>query len=150
MDAQNFVEWDDRYMTGVQLFDDQHKNLIRLTDELFKSCQEGDTQASETFKKTAHSAVEYVKRHFTAEEKMFENIKYPLAAEHKKQHEAFVKRVLLDVKNFEAGNNFVPLAFARFLREWILTHIAVHDKQYADFIQSLKRKGLLNPDHISG
>jgi hemerythrin len=30
------------------------------------------------------------------------------------------------------------------LREWILTHVAGHDKQYADFIQNLKRRGLLN------
>ncbi|MDR3173240.1 MAG: bacteriohemerythrin [Treponema sp.] len=142
--GDHFVEWDDRYMTGVQLLDDQHKELIRFTDELFNNCSAGDVQANESFKKTAHAAVEYVKKHFSAEEKMFENIKYPLAAEHKKQHEAFVKRVLEDVRKFEEGGNFVPLAFARFLREWILTHIAVHDKQYADFIQNLKRKGLLN------
>jgi hemerythrin len=145
MGDQHFIEWDDRYMTGVQLFDDQHKELIRFTDELFQSCQQGDSQASETFKKTAHSAVEYVKKHFSAEEKMFENIKYPLAAEHKKQHEAFIKRVLDDVKKFEDGKNLVPLTFARFLREWILTHIAGHDKQYAEFIKNLKRKGLLGP-----
>ncbi|MDR0642382.1 MAG: bacteriohemerythrin [Treponema sp.] len=143
--GDRFVEWDDRYTTGIQLLDDQHKELIRFTDELFSNCNAGDAEANEAFKKTAHAAVEYVKKHFSAEEKMFENIKYPLAAEHKKQHEAFVKRVLDDVRKFEEGKNFVPLAFARFLREWILTHIAVHDKQYADFIQNLKRKGLLSP-----
>jgi hemerythrin len=142
--SDRFVEWDDRYTTGIQLLDDQHKELIRFTGELFNNCNAGDAEANEAFKKTAHAAVEYVKKHFSAEEKMFENIKYPLAAEHKKQHEAFVKRVLDDVRKFEEGRNFVPLAFARFLREWILTHIAVHDKQYADFIKNLKRKGLLN------
>ncbi|MDR2746494.1 MAG: bacteriohemerythrin [Treponema sp.] len=142
--SDHFVEWDDRYTTGIQLLDDQHKELIRFTDELFNNCNTGDAQAQESFKKTAHAAVEYVKKHFSAEEKMFENINYPLAAEHKKQHEAFVKRVLEDVRKFEEGGNFVPLAFARFLREWILTHIAVHDKQYAEFIKNLKRRGLLN------
>jgi hemerythrin len=144
MNDQHFVGWDDQYLTGIQLFDDQHKELIHFADELFKSCMEGNAQANETFKKTVHSAVEYVKKHFTAEEKMFENIRYPLAAEHKKQHERFIKRVLDDVKKFEDGQEMVPLAFARFLREWILTHIAGHDKKYADFIQTLKRKGLLN------
>ncbi|MDR0668781.1 MAG: bacteriohemerythrin [Treponema sp.] len=143
MDDRPLVQWDDRYLTGIQLFDDQHRELIRFTDDLFKACQAGDTQASETFKKTAHAAVEYVKYHFTAEEKMFDNIKYPLAAEHKKQHEVFIKRVLDNVQKFESGGKFVPLAFAQFLREWIFTHIAGHDRQYADFIHSLKRKGLL-------
>lgn len=144
MDEERFVEWDEKYITGVQLFDDQHKELIHFTDELFQSCKQGDTQANAAFKKTAHAAVEYVKKHFSAEEKMFENIKYPLAAEHKRQHEAFIKRVLDDVKMFEDGKDMVPLAFARFLREWILTHIACHDKQYAEFILNLKRRGLLN------
>lgn len=142
--GDRFIEWDNRYITGIQLLDDQHKDLVNFTEELFNNCNAGDVQANEAFKKTAHAAVEYVKKHFFAEEKMFENIKYPLAAEHKKQHEAFVIRVLEDVRNFEEGKNFVPQAFARFLREWILTHIAVHDKQYADFIQNLKRQGLLN------
>jgi hemerythrin len=142
--GDRFVEWDNQYTTGIQLLDDQHKELIRFTDELFNNCNAGDIRANESFKKTAHAAVEYVKKHFSAEEKIFENIKYPLAAEHKKQHEIFVKRVLEDVLKFEEGKNFVPLAFARFLREWILVHIAVHDRQYADFIQDLKRRGLLN------
>jgi hemerythrin len=143
MGDQHFVVWDERYTTGIQLFDDQHRELIGFTDELFRSCQAGDVQASAAFKKTAHAAVDYVKRHFSAEEKMFENIGYPLAAEHKKQHESFIKRVLEGVQQFEGGKTFVPLAFARFLREWILTHIAVHDKQYAEFIQNLKRQGRL-------
>jgi hemerythrin len=144
MADRRFVVWDDRYITGIQLFDDQHKELIRFTDELFRSCQAGDGSANAVFKKTAHSAVDYVKKHFSAEERMFENIGYPLAAEHKKQHEGFIKRVLEDVHKFEGGASFVPLAFAGFLREWILTHIAVHDKQYADFIQNLKRTGRLS------
>jgi hemerythrin len=139
----SFVAWDEKYSTGIQLIDDQHKELLKLTNELFNSCKEGDQSAGNTFRKILHSTVDYVKYHFSAEEKIFENINYPLAAEHKRQHESFVKRVLEDAKSFEEGRHIVPINFAKFLKEWILTHIAIHDKQYADFIHNLKRKGVL-------
>ncbi|MDR1909863.1 MAG: bacteriohemerythrin [Spirochaetaceae bacterium] len=144
MADQDYVAWDDKYSTGIQLLDDQHKELLRLTNELFANCQSGEESANEAFRKIAHSTVDYVKYHFTAEEKIFEKIKYPFAAEHKKQHESFVKRVLEDVKKFEEGRHLIPHNFARFLKEWILTHIAVHDRQYADYINTLKRKGQFN------
>jgi hemerythrin len=140
----SFVAWDEKYSTGIQLIDDQHKELLKLTNDLFSNCQEGDQSAGKAFRRVVHAAVDYVKYHFSAEEKIFENINYPLAAEHKRQHESFVKRVLEDAKSFEEGKSIVPINFAKFLREWILTHIAVHDKQFADFIQGLKRKGMLN------
>ena len=144
MPDKPFVVWNEKYSTGIQLIDDQHKELLKLTNELFNSCQEGDHSAGNTFRKILHSIVDYVKYHFSAEEKIFENINYPMAAEHKKQHESFVKRILEDAKSFEEGKNIIPITFARFLKDWILTHIAVHDKQYANFIRNLKRQGILN------
>jgi hemerythrin len=145
MPGGSFVTWDEKYSTRIQLIDDQHKELLKLTNELFDSCQEGNQSAGNTFRKILHSTVDYVKYHFSAEEKIFEIINYPLAVEHKKQHESFVKRVLEDAKSFEEGKHIVPISFARFLKDWILTHIAVHDKQYAEFILGLKRRGTLKP-----
>jgi hemerythrin len=144
MPDRYFVTWDEKYSTGIQLIDDQHKELLKLTNELFANCQEGDQSAGKAFRKVLHSTVDYVKYHFSAEEKIFENINYPLAVEHKKQHESFVKRVLEDAKSFEEGKHIVPISFAKFLKDWILTHIAIHDRQYADFIQDMKRRGMLS------
>ena len=134
MPDNNLVEWDDRYSTGIDLIDKQHQELLGLTNDLYRSCQAGEESSNETFRKIAHATVDYVKYHFSAEERLLEEIDYPRAAEHKTQHASFVKRVLADVKNFETGKHLVPHNFARYLRDWILTHIAIHDRQYADFI----------------
>ncbi|MDR1025219.1 MAG: bacteriohemerythrin [Treponema sp.] len=138
-----FVEWDDRYSVGIPLIDEQHKELIRLTNELYQGCLTGDDEAREFFFNAARGATDYVKYHFSAEERMMENIKYPYLAEHRRRHEDFIIKVLEDVKSFQGGRKFVPNNFVRFLRDWILSHIAIEDTRYARYIMELKRQGRL-------
>jgi hemerythrin len=137
------IEWDDRYLIGIPLVDEQHKELIRLTNDLYEGCLQGGEAARANFKIAIQGTVDYVKFHFSAEEQILRNINYPEYAAHKKQHEEFVKQVLEEVKNFEEGKKFVPNVFVRFLRDWILTHIAMADKKYAQYIMALKKKGAL-------
>jgi hemerythrin len=143
MSDNMIVEWDDRYSIGIPLVDEQHKELIRLTNSLYESCLQGDEAARESFKAAIRELVDYVKFHFGAEEQILKNINYPEFAGHKKRHEDFVRQVLGEVKNFEEGKKFVPNVFVRFLKDWILTHIAMEDKKYAEYILALKKKGTL-------
>jgi hemerythrin len=142
-DATDFIEWGERYLTNIPLIDEQHRELIRLTNELYQSCLLGDDAARAYFLKTIKSVVDYVAKHFSAEEKMLENVNYPGLRTHKKQHEEFVKKVLEDVKSFQDGKKFVPNVFVRYLKDWVLSHIAVEDKRYAEYIFNLKKQGLL-------
>ncbi|MDR2495166.1 MAG: bacteriohemerythrin, partial [Spirochaetaceae bacterium] len=111
---------------------------IRLTNELYKSCLEGDEQARASFKEVIQSTVQYIKFHFGAEERIMSNAQFPDFKEHKKQHEGFVKEVIEGAKKFEAGQA-VPYVFVDFLKKWILNHIAVSDKQYSVFILARKK-----------
>jgi hemerythrin len=137
------VEWDDKYSVGIPLIDDQHKELIRLTNELYQGCLGGDEEAQEFFFNAIHGAMDYVKYHFSAEEKILENVRFPKLAEHKKQHEDFVRQMVEDVKSFQGGKKFVPNNFVRFLKDWTLSHIAIADAQYATYIMNLKKQGRL-------
>ena len=143
MEESTYVEWKDEYSVKIPLVDDQHKELIRLTNQLYASCLEGDDQARAYFKEVIRSTVNYIKFHFGAEERIMSNVGYPQFAEHKKQHESFVKRVLEDVKKFEDGKA-VPYVFVNYLRDWILNHIAVHDKAYSAYIMERKQVGTLS------
>jgi hemerythrin len=137
------VEWDEKYSVGIPLIDDQHKELIRLTNELYQGCLGGDEKARTFFIITIRKVLDYVKYHFSAEEKLMKNAKYPLLEEHKKQHESFVLQLVTDVKSYHDGRKFVPNAFVRYLRDWILSHIAMMDTQYAKYILDLKKRGQL-------
>ncbi|MDR2053416.1 MAG: bacteriohemerythrin [Treponema sp.] len=137
------VEWDNRYSVGIALIDDQHKELIRLTNDLYQGCLAGNEEAEDFFFKTVRQVLDYTKFHFSAEEKLMENVRYPNYAEHRKQHEDFVMQMLNDVKSFQEGKKFVPNNFVRYLKDWILSHIAIMDTLYAKYIHELKKQGTL-------
>jgi type I restriction enzyme M protein len=77
-------------------------------------------------------------------QKLLDDSKYPDIVAHKSEHKKFVKKVLENVKQFEEGKDFVPSSFVTFLRDWILEHIAMVDRNYGLYIIQLKEEGKLN------
>jgi hemerythrin len=140
MDHDVLVEWDEKYSIGIPLIDDQHKKLIEMTNTLYRGCLGGPETADAYFKEAIQGTVDYVKYHFAMEEKLLEQVQYPGLAEHKKQHQGFIRKILEDVQNFQQGKKFVPNTFVRFLKDWILSHIALMDTQYAAYILKNRRE----------
>jgi hemerythrin len=139
----DLVEWDNRYALGIPLIDGQHKKLVEMTNRLYQSCLQGDESAKKQFRLIVHEAVDYVRYHFATEEKILILIDYPDFEAHKKQHELFILEILQKAKAFEEGKKLVPTLFVQYLRNWILGHIAVSDKLYADYLKILKKQGKL-------
>jgi hemerythrin len=147
-DNPGVVAWDEKYAVGIELIDNQHKELFSLTNELFRACLSREETLKTVFKETMGRMVEYVRFHFSAEQELMQRIKYPDYLEHKKQHDAMVRDILEAVKGYNEGKKFVPNQFVRTLRDWILSHIAHYDKLYASFIVTQKKNGLLNDRDI--
>jgi hemerythrin len=149
-DNPDIVIWDDKFATGIQLIDSQHKELFSLTNELFHACLGGDETLHDVFKETMGRMVDYVRFHFGVEQEMLQRIKYPDYQEHKKQHDTLVRNILVSVKEYNEGKKLVPNQFVRTLRDWILSHIAHTDKLYVFYIVNQKKKGLLSDKEING
>jgi hemerythrin len=147
---QDMVVWDEKYATGIPLIDSQHKELFSLTNELFRACLGGDEVLKGVFKDTMERMVGYVRFHFGAEQELLQRVKYPDFPEHKKQHESLIRDILESVKEYNEGKKLVPNQFVRTLRNWILSHIAHYDKQYASFIATQYKNGLLSNKEING
>jgi hemerythrin len=143
MESKSFVEWDDNYSIGIPLVDNQHKGLVNITNKLFKGCLRGDEAARLYFLKTIHEAVDYAKYHFNTEEKIMERVNYPNYLAHKGQHQDFVRELVQEVQSFQADKRFVPNMMVRYLRDWVLSHIALSDKQLGSYIAELKKQGRL-------
>jgi len=130
------VVWDDIFSLGFEPIDDQHKKLVLMTNELFTACKEGVMEADRAFLEIAKKTLEYTETHFADEEDYMRGVNYPRFAEHKKLHENFVASVQKTIDGFEAGNT-EPIDMARFLKKWLLNHIAVTDKQYVPYLVKL-------------
>ena len=118
---------------GVKLIDDQHKGLLSFVNDLFNH-DPGDEAAEKVyFQKVARQAIEYVRVHFATEEKFMEVTKFPGYAEHKKEHDEFVLTVAKSIKDYNAGKRMLLKKFASFLRDWILSHVAITDKKYSEY-----------------
>ena len=135
MAKEVFCPWEERYELGVKIIDEQHKELVHLTNELYNACRQGEDFARDAFQEAIKVTVKYVGVHFSTEEKIMERINYRDMVAHKAQHQEFVRKVLGEVKNFEEGKDFVPNAFVRFLRDWILSHVSLTDKAFVDCIK---------------
>jgi hemerythrin len=122
---------------GVKLIDDQHKGLMDIVNDLFNHSTGKEWEERAYFKEVIDKAVQYIKMHFQAEEKLMVNTNFPGYTEHKKAHDDFTLMVLKSVKDFESGKRLVLEKFAYFLKDWTLTHIAVVDKQYADYFKQI-------------
>jgi len=137
------VSWSDKYATGIELIDNQHHQLVDLTNELYRACLSGGDERLAVFKEAMSRMVEYVRFHFTAELKLLDAIKYPDYNNHKKMHNDLVEEILVASKKYDDGKKFVPNTFVRTLRDWVFGHIALYDKVYAAYVAEQKSKGVL-------
>ncbi|MCL2793082.1 MAG: bacteriohemerythrin [Spirochaetaceae bacterium] len=129
---KDITVWDAAYSVGHPTIDDQHKNLVNMINDLFQLNNDG-TATKAAFAIAFRKAGDYAQTHFNDEEKILEKIGYPNLAEHKKEHITFINEVWSQFTLFNEGNaSLVDLA--RFLKKWLLTHIAVSDKKYAPYL----------------
>jgi hemerythrin len=137
--ADELVAWSDDFLVGNGQIDEQHKELVKMTNEFYAGVQMGGVMAKVFFMKTIQGAVHYVKTHFSTEEEIMLKADYPYFTDHKKQHEDFVTEVTQQVQNFEREDNPDPAGFVRYLMDWVLLHIAETDKKYVPYIARLNQ-----------
>jgi hemerythrin len=138
-----FVKWVPEYEVGIKLIDAQHRELVSLTNDLYRACVATDNSIGTVFKECMSKMVEYVRFHFQAENELLKRLGYPDYQAHRKEHETLIQKILEAAKDYDKGNKLVPNHFVRTLKDWVFSHIAVTDQRYAIYVSELKKKGLI-------
>ena len=131
------VSWSSTFSVGVKLIDDQHKGLLNLVNDMYNHVIGDEVAERLYFRQVIQKAVNYVKVHFATEEKIMIATRFPGYNEHKKAHNSFVLTVVQNIRDFEAGKKVTLASFTYFLKDWVLTHIAVMDKQYFVYFKKI-------------
>ncbi len=135
--ARVFILWNEKYNTGIQEIDDQHKKLIKILNSLYESFV--DRTTNEKLKEVVQEMAKYTEYHFGVEEKYFKEFNYSAADEHIAEHQTFVQNVKTFQEDMEQGKVSVTFQLMNFLRSWLIEHINGTDRRY---ISLFKEKGL--------
>lgn len=130
----SLLVWSPSLSVNIKEIDDQHRRMIHYINELHDSAQQGKDPVF--LRGLIDKLVAYKKEHFALEEKYFAQLKYPEAETHIREHEAFSQQLEVFEKQAEAAPGETVLPLAKFLADWILTHIQETDMAYAEFFNA--------------
>lgn len=123
------IVWSDEMSVGVELLDEHHRRLVDLLNTLTISLETGDTD--EVIGGVLDELVRYALYHFTEEERLMEEAKFPGLEGHMRSHEALTARVSTLVDEYQNDPGTVTATELRdFLADWLVHHICNEDALY--------------------
>jgi len=139
--SETFAEWDDdRYSTGIERFDEQHRRLFGLLNDLHTAMDEGHSE--ERVGDILRELERYTEYHFGDEEEFMQDCGYAMDCadcffDHRGMHEEFEETVREFRERHENGE-YVTMDVLVFARDWLDSHIAAadEDQNYSDYYRS--------------
>ena len=134
-----YADYTDRPLTGLDMIDTQHQELIDRINKLVESCDENTSKS--VAMKTLDFLSDFATFHITSEEQMQKELSYPDFEAHKAQHSIF-KQTLRELEQLLEDENGLSGAFTSTVQEqivdWFYQHIESFDKPFAFY--SLKQQ----------
>lgn len=130
-------EWKKFFSVGHERMDAQHQQLFDIVNQLYDGMKQPGGASDELLQTTIESLCDYTRSHFAEEEQLMLTAGYPDYLRHKQAHDLLMGKV----EEFEARmhNGEVRLAaevLPFLVGEWLVSHIAFEDQQYAGYIDS--------------
>jgi len=126
------IEWTDDLSVGIVRIDEQHLKLIELLQTLEEAIRAGDD--ADLIEDSIVHLFNYAKVHFSAEEELLRQHKYPEEKLHELEHSKFIAKAFEFRENFDAKRPGLNLELVKFLSGWILSHIQITDQRYTKYL----------------
>ncbi len=128
------MTWTPDLAVGVELIDEQHKELIEKMNELDRAVR--FSRGVPKIIKTLDFLIEYTDFHFGTEEKNMEELSYPQMDYHKEKHAEFVttlKNLEMDFEE-EGATEALAESINTFMFNWLVNHIKTVDVAFGKFL----------------
>ncbi|GBD90056.1 bacteriohemerythrin [bacterium BMS3Abin04] len=132
------LEWSEKLSVKVEEIDSQHKKLIKIINNL-NDAWKNDFKFEE-FKNVFLDLIDYTEYHFRSEEKYMEKYNYPKLEIHRKQHRAFVDRLMKLKEKCSYNKKEAYTDLLSFLSNWIVVHIMNSDREYVPYISEASKE----------
>lgn len=129
------INWNERFDTGIEVLDCQHRKLITMINELHDSSL---INAGKAVSNTFMGMREYAAEHFSFEEELMQAADYPYTHAHHQLHQRFLER--LDTMSRKHHNGVTGnKELADFLAQWLTHHIGYEDQDYVSDVQRIMK-----------
>jgi hemerythrin-like metal-binding protein/diguanylate cyclase (GGDEF)-like protein len=129
-----FIEWKPEFSVGIVRFDDDHRHLISLLNQLHSAIY--DDQDRLALNSILEGLVWYTQSHFRAEEALMQRYAYPKLTSHKAEHDRFTNQVVQFADGFKSGREANSVEIAAAMEDWLAKHILGCDAAYIQFFRS--------------
>ncbi len=132
------VQWQAELSVGVEILDQDHRNLFSMLNELYDAVQSGIELAVLT--SLLDRLAQYTQDHFQREEALMKACGYPDIAAHCDEHEQLAVKVS-ELQRRLAGSSleFLSLELLVLFKTWLASHIRVSDFQYKPYLVAWTR-----------
>jgi hemerythrin len=110
------------YNLGIGVIDEQHKRIVDYINDLDDAIHMTGNERHVRLLDVLNEVVNYTESHFSFEEAMLEDVKYPFILAHKKVHELFIRRLNDYIQRFAKGEDVVT-ELRNTLARWLINHI---------------------------
>jgi len=124
----NALEWNSSFATHVSRFDNEHKTLFTMVNELHDAMQQKRSRSA--VGSVLNRLIDYTAKHFAGEEEAMTRTSYADFAAHKREHEKLVDQALALKAKFDAGETLPAQGVIDFLQGWLVNHIKGVDQKY--------------------
>lgn len=132
--------WTDNLSVGIDQFDDDHKRLIAIINELHCSIQAARAKGAidkEEIEIVLHRLQNYIRYHCDREELFMAKTEYPELDSHRKEHRRLEARIADMAERFRDSTNPEHAAeIMQFIFDWVTNHIFVYDRQYSSHLRA--------------
>ena len=128
--------WSPLFKTGHEIIDEQHRQLFDALNNIASAFRKG--KGADEISKTLAFLVEYTLIHFSTEEELMENKKYPKYLAHKKCHDDFKVTAVELLKKFQEegpSEDFI-VNVTIIIGDWLISHIKIDDIKMVSYINS--------------
>jgi hemerythrin-like metal-binding protein len=130
-----FVTWDDSLDVGVGAFNEDHRRLVGLVNELHAGVVSGLGIAQMSY--ILDGLVEYTRIHFKREEDLMTKHGFDGLKAHRREHYDLMVQVSEFQGRLKEGKAAFTIELLSFLKDWLVNHIKGTDMGYRDFFLGL-------------
>ena len=126
------IQFSDSLLIGIDEIDKQHMMYLDILNELLDSMKE--RKSREIQSEIIDKLISYAFYHFTKEERYLNESTYPGKEQHKREHEAFVEKLIQFKKDYDTKKLTLTIDIINFMNNWWINHIKVSDKKYQPYL----------------